>query len=122
MKAIAERYPMGEAAVRAIAAGVDLLLICHRADRQSEAIEAIAKEARHSPAFRARVEEAAARVDTLCARFVAPAAEPRKALAALETAQHRELAARVAQARAEALRDPTEWWPGADQAPARARS
>lgn len=42
MQAIADRFEMGEAAVRSIEAGCDLVLVCHRLDRQRRVIEAIA--------------------------------------------------------------------------------
>jgi beta-N-acetylhexosaminidase len=59
MKAI--QLPMGEAAVRAIGAGCDALLICHREELVLEAQEALVREAERSSAFRARCEEADAR-------------------------------------------------------------
>lgn len=59
MKAI--RAPAGEAAVDAVAAGCDILLVCSRADLASEAHEALVREAEKSAAFRARCEEAYAR-------------------------------------------------------------
>lgn len=43
MQAIADRFEMGEAAVQAIEAGCDLILACHRLDRQRRIIEAIAQ-------------------------------------------------------------------------------
>jgi beta-N-acetylhexosaminidase len=42
MQAIADRFELGEAAVRSIEAGCDLVLACHRLDRQHRIIEAIA--------------------------------------------------------------------------------
>jgi beta-N-acetylhexosaminidase len=59
MKALT--MPTGEAAVRAVQAGCDVLLVCSRADLAEEAHEALVREAERSPAFRARCEEAAAR-------------------------------------------------------------
>jgi beta-N-acetylhexosaminidase len=41
MRAIADRYRMGEAAVQALLAGCDLLLICLNRDRAIEAMEAV---------------------------------------------------------------------------------
>ena len=51
----------GEAAVRAVTAGCDVLLVCSRADLADAAHEALVHEAEKSPAFRARCEEAFAR-------------------------------------------------------------
>lgn len=56
MKALT--MPIGEAAVRAVAAGCDALLVCSRADLVEVAHEALVREAETSPAFRARCEEA----------------------------------------------------------------
>jgi len=59
MKALT--MPTGEAAVRAVNAGCDVLLVCSRADLADAAHEALVHEAEKSPAFRARCEEAFAR-------------------------------------------------------------
>jgi beta-N-acetylhexosaminidase len=59
MKAIA--LPAAEAAVRAIAAGCDTLLVCSRGDLAEEAHAALVREAEKSAAFRTRCEEACAR-------------------------------------------------------------
>jgi beta-N-acetylhexosaminidase len=109
MKAVADRYPMEEAAVRSVLAGVDWLLVCHRADRQQACIDGLAHEAERSPAFRQRLLEAAGRIERLATRFAAAPAEPGSALGALDSPEHRALAARVAGAgKVTALRDPTE--------------
>ncbi|MEM8737293.1 MAG: beta-N-acetylhexosaminidase [Planctomycetota bacterium] len=70
MHAIVDRYPIGEAAVRAIAAGVDLVLICHRADRVREAIDTVVAAVRAGRLSTEKVGEAAARVDRLAQRYV----------------------------------------------------
>jgi len=56
MKALT--MPTGEAAVRAVLAGCDVLLVCSRADLAAEAHGALVREAEKSAAFRARCEEA----------------------------------------------------------------
>lgn len=56
MKALT--MPTGEAAVRAVAAGCDILLVCSRADLVREAHDALVREAEKSAAFKARCEEA----------------------------------------------------------------
>ena len=106
MKAIAQRFEMGEAGVRSVAAGADLLLVCHRADRQEEVIDALSAEAARSAAFRARVVEAARRVEAMARRF-ASAPQGEAGLARLRQPDHRSLAARLLQASAKG-RDPTE--------------
>jgi beta-N-acetylhexosaminidase len=67
MGAIADRYGPEEAAVSAVLAGVDLLLFCHRRERWEAAHAALVAEAERSPAFRARLTDAAARVGRLWA-------------------------------------------------------
>ncbi len=59
MKAISQ--DTGDTAVRAIAAGCDLLLVCSDEERQEVAVAALAREIDASPAFKARCEEALAR-------------------------------------------------------------
>ncbi len=59
MKAI--QLPAGEAAVLAVTAGCDSLLVCSREDLAEEVHAALVREAESSPAFRARCEEANAR-------------------------------------------------------------
>ena len=61
-----------EAAVRAVLAGCDVLLVCSRADLGDAAHEALVHEAERSPTFRARCEEASARALAL-RRRVRPA-------------------------------------------------
>jgi beta-N-acetylhexosaminidase len=58
MKAIADRWPIEESAVRAIAAGCDALLICRSEELQDRAVDAMAKRASEDAAFAARVREA----------------------------------------------------------------
>jgi beta-N-acetylhexosaminidase len=61
MSAIAARRSVEEAAVQAVAAGCDALLVCWSDEKQERAIEALVREAEASPAFRQRCEEACAR-------------------------------------------------------------
>jgi len=72
MKAIADRYPIEQAAVLAVEAGCDALLICSSLELQRRAHEALVREAEQRPAFRARVGEAARRF--LAARRARPPA------------------------------------------------
>ncbi|MCB9606274.1 MAG: beta-N-acetylhexosaminidase [Polyangiaceae bacterium] len=82
MQAISDHWPAAEASVLAIAAGCDSVLICHRMDRQEAALEALAKEAELSPAFNARVVEAAGRLEALAQAFP-PHPQTREELEAL---------------------------------------
>ncbi|HXN33697.1 MAG TPA: beta-N-acetylhexosaminidase [Polyangiaceae bacterium] len=62
MRAIAARWSIEDAAVQAIEAGCDALLICTSAENQDRAVEALTRKAEASPSFRARCEQAGARV------------------------------------------------------------
>jgi beta-N-acetylhexosaminidase len=62
MSAIEGRWSTEEAAVLAVAAGCDALLVCWDWDKQERAVAALEREAAKSPAFRARCSEAHARV------------------------------------------------------------
>jgi beta-N-acetylhexosaminidase len=61
MAAIAARYPVEEAAVEAIWAGCDALLICKQEELQDRAHEALTRRAEADARFRDRCAEAAAR-------------------------------------------------------------
>jgi beta-N-acetylhexosaminidase len=61
MKAIADRYGLGEAAVLAVTAGCDVVLVCRGEPAQAEAIDRLAREARDRAAFRRRLAAAAVR-------------------------------------------------------------
>ncbi len=69
MGAIVKRLPVGEAAVRALAAGADIVLLCHDQARQAAAIEAIRDAARTGRIPEERVDEAVGRVIALKARY-----------------------------------------------------
>jgi beta-N-acetylhexosaminidase len=64
MHAIAARWTIEDAAVQAIAAGCDALLVCWTEDLQERAVDALEREAARSPAFRARCEQAWGRMMT----------------------------------------------------------
>jgi beta-N-acetylhexosaminidase len=61
MRAILDRWGIEDAAVQAIAAGCDQLLVCWEEELQERAHAALVREANASAAFRARCAEAAAR-------------------------------------------------------------
>lgn len=81
MKAIA--LPPGEAAVRAITAGCDSVLVCSRADMAAEVHEALVKEAEKSDVFRMRCDEAYARMHRMKTTLAPRAAADEAALAAI---------------------------------------
>ena len=78
MGGVLKHTSLEEAAVEAIAAGTDLLEICHRADRVLSAHEALLREAERSPAFARRVTAAATRVDFAKQRLLGKGALPRQ--------------------------------------------
>jgi len=93
MKAVADRYSIEDLAVGAIEAGVDHLLVREPVARQVAAFEAILRAAESSAGFRARVEEAAARVAALKAACAVSVPAPAAMLPSLlGTPAHRALA------------------------------
>ena len=65
MRAIADQWGPGEAAVKALAAGCDLLLFCHRQDWLRTAVEAVERAVSRGQLAEARVTEAYRRVTRL---------------------------------------------------------
>jgi beta-N-acetylhexosaminidase len=94
MKAVAEHFPLEEAAPGAVAAGVDALLVCHRAAVQHRAIDLVRGAIEDGRIPLARLAEARARVAALL-RFAGPPPDPALARARLRTASHLALAARI---------------------------
>jgi beta-N-acetylhexosaminidase len=93
MKAVADRYPIGELAVGTIEAGVDHLLIRESVARQVASLEAIVRAAEARSTLRARVEESAARVAALKAACTVPMPAPGAMLPSLlGTPAHQALA------------------------------
>jgi beta-N-acetylhexosaminidase len=70
MRAIAATHGAGEAAVLAVEAGCDALLVCSDEDAQVAAVDALSARAERDPAFRARCEQARARCEALRRAFV----------------------------------------------------
>lgn len=60
----------GEAVVSAIANGADLVLVCHKLELWKYAIHTVSEEAKKSPAFLARLNEASERVNKMRQRLV----------------------------------------------------
>ena len=93
MKAIADRWGTGEAAVLAVEAGCDALLVCSDARAQDEAHAALVARAERDGAFRARCEEACARVVAM--KRACPPRADHAAFRALTTSPEAERAARL---------------------------
>lgn len=71
MGAVAGRDEAGSAAVEALAAGCDLVLYCSDLDRAEAAIEALTDASAHRPELRARLEQAASKVERLAVEWPA---------------------------------------------------
>lgn len=105
MRAVTSRYGIGEAAVRAVAAGCDVPLVCRGEEDREIAVEALAREVRDSAAFRIRVSGATRRIlrlRELLARLGERGSErerPRVSLRLAGSRKHRELASLL-----------FEWW------------
>jgi beta-N-acetylhexosaminidase len=89
MKAIADHYPLEEAVERGTLAGIDLFLVCQRAELQHRAIEALVRAVESGRVPRQRIEESSRRLDVVAKRFIRP---PEDLFARLGSAEHRALA------------------------------
>lgn len=94
MKAVAEHFPLEQAAPGAVAAGVDALLVCHTAAVQHRAIDLVRAAVERGEVPRARLAEARRRVERLL-RFAGPPPDPAQVRPRLRTAAHLALAARI---------------------------
>lgn len=72
MAAIAESTEVGEAAIRSVEAGVDLLLCCHRPERQRRVLDALADAVTEGRLTEARIDESIRRLDRLSSAYVKP--------------------------------------------------
>lgn len=97
MKAIAAHMGAGTAAVQAIRAGCDALLLCRDPQHQAEAEDALIRAAEGDSALRGRIGEAAARIRAMKQAHAAnQAARPAPALEIVGSFEHRRLADRLA--------------------------
>jgi beta-N-acetylhexosaminidase len=90
MKAVADHFSVERAVVDGVNAGVDLFLVCHHADVQRAAIEALVRAVEDGRVTRERLAQAGARVSGLMRRFVHG---PEDLLGTLGSAEHQRLAA-----------------------------
>ena len=94
MSAVAQHFPLEEAAPGAILAGVDALLVCHRPEVQHRAIDLVRGAVEDGRIAAARLAEARGRVAGLL-RYAGPPPDPARARARLRTPDHLALAARI---------------------------
>jgi beta-N-acetylhexosaminidase len=97
MKAITDRYGIGEAAVLAMAAGCDVVLVCRGENEQAESIDRLTREATDRPAFRRAAAAAAVRSGRLRA-WAAAKGRCRPAPRAVGAARHRLLSSLLREA------------------------
>jgi beta-N-acetylhexosaminidase len=113
MKAIASHFGIEDAAVAAILAGVDLVMICHSPDLQNRAIERVADAMDRGIIPPSRVAESKRRMDRLRAQCVRPP-QPLPA-GVIGSEDHKAILQRVLE-RSDQVReasiDPTEAWRG----------
>jgi beta-N-acetylhexosaminidase len=72
MAAISDRHGPGEAAVKAIEAGVDIVLICHDEDKQAAAMEAVAQAVKKKRISEARLDQSLLRLLQMKEKFLLP--------------------------------------------------
>ncbi|HEX7524094.1 MAG TPA: beta-N-acetylhexosaminidase [Candidatus Deferrimicrobium sp.] len=97
MKAIADRYGIGEAAVLAMTAGCDVVLVCRGENEQAETIDRLTREATDRPSFRRAVAAAAVRSGRLRA-WAAAKERCRRAPRSLGAERHRLLSSLLREA------------------------
>jgi len=96
MKAIADHMGAGPAAVAAVRAGCDVLLLCKDEENQAEAEAALLRAAEADSALRRRIGESAGRVRALKAAHAAARAQrPPASRTVVGSAAHRQLADRL---------------------------
>jgi beta-N-acetylhexosaminidase len=93
MHAIIDHYGIGDAAVRALQAGADLLLICKDRERAVTAMEAVHKSVTDGTLPAERLEASLRRIERVKERFLRPykAADPTVAHAVVGSGTHRAL-------------------------------
>jgi beta-N-acetylhexosaminidase len=93
MRAIADRWGPGEAAIGALVAGCDLLLFCHRQDWLRTAVDAVERAVASGVLTERRIAESHRRITALL-RWRGRHARPER-LAVIGCAAHTRLAARI---------------------------
>ncbi len=92
MAAISGRYDTGDAAVQALNAGCDMVLVCHRSDRQERVIEAVTEAVESGRLPRSRLEQCVRRIGDLSRRFAPGRSRPDWRVV-LRSREHLDLAA-----------------------------
>jgi beta-N-acetylhexosaminidase len=96
MKAVADRWPVGEIVTQGLLAGLDHFILRGPEERQRAAWQALLEAASKDPGARARVEQSFARVQAFKARAAVPLPlSADEIVGALPIAAHQALAARL---------------------------
>jgi beta-N-acetylhexosaminidase len=98
MKAVAGRYPAGDAARLAAVAGCDILLVCASTDRQVASVEALVRAAEQGEISFGEAQAASRRIRQWKERYLVPYRdpEPRAAREAAMNPAHRAIAEQIA--------------------------
>ena len=110
MAGVAAHHDLGDAAVQTVLAGADVALVCHTPERQSAALDALAKAIRDETISPQRLAQSLRRLDALCARFVRPPTNVRPS-DVFARDDHQSLRRRVEAAAPAAGDDPTRYAP-----------
>jgi beta-N-acetylhexosaminidase len=104
MHAILDHYGIEDAAVRALRAGADILLVCKDPDRQVAAMEAVHRAVKNGEIPEPQLEQAVLRVLEAKDRYLLPysPADPKSAVERVGTKPHREVAHAIREAAAQA--------------------
>ncbi|TAL11281.1 MAG: beta-N-acetylhexosaminidase [Nitrospirae bacterium] len=104
MHAIIDHYGIEDAAIRALRAGADILLICKDHDRQVAAMEAVYRAVKGGDLPELLVEHAVLRILEAKNRWLIPYApvDPKHAAECVGTKRHREVAQTIREAAAQA--------------------
>ncbi|MDR6227433.1 beta-N-acetylhexosaminidase [Desmospora profundinema] len=118
MGAIVDNFGAGDAAVRAVEAGADILLVAHDWNRQKESIQAVIQAVEAGEISEKRIDQSVRRILQLKAKPLGKASildqsdlEPSGGLEELADPEHAELAARVAEEAVTLVRDPAKQLP-----------
>lgn len=97
MRAILDHQSIGEASVRALQAGADMVVICHRQERQREAVGAIEQALERGELSRERLTASVARIRALKKQRLEPfePVEPLRVTQTVGHPRHKALSAKI---------------------------
>ena len=108
MKAIADNYGIGEAAVLAVEAGVDILLACHTLSAQREIRNAVINAVKTGRVPESRIDESLERILALKQKYQLDErrfADTQEVLQRLGTPEHKELQRKIAESSITVVKD-----------------